>query len=36
MELDTAIYVSYVIWYSFGVFVTCTIIVQIVKTLKSQ
>ena len=34
MELDTAIYVSYIIWYSFGLFVTCTIVVQVIKTIR--
>jgi len=34
MELDTAIYVSYIIWYSFGLFVTCTIVIKVIKTMQ--
>ena len=34
MELDTAIYVSYIIWYSFGLFVTCTIVINVIKTMQ--
>lgn len=34
MDLETAICVSYIIWYSFGLFVTCTIVVHVIKTIR--
>ena len=31
MDLETAVYVSYIVWYSFGIIIVTTIVIQIVK-----
>ena len=31
MELETAIYVSYVVWCTFGIIIVCTIVRELVK-----
>ena len=31
MDLETALYVSYAVWYSFGIIIVTTIVIQIVK-----